>query len=382
MSHALRTRALAGTGLIGLALITACGSGGSSDENTVRVGLSGAFSGPIAYYGQDSEKGIEIAIEQLSEQTDLPEFELVTADDECTPQGGAAAFRRLIDVEQVDVILGSPCSGATLGGMPVVADSEVPAMTFGSTNSKISEDSGVGGNAYMWRMNIDDAIMGTAWAAYIADQGVTSAAIYAANNDFGRGAADLYETYLPEVGIDVVATEFFELGTSDMRASLTKIDQSGAQALVVMSEPADCALMIRQIREIGMDIKVYGRGGCATAEMIGALGDPTLADGVMEASYWAPTEDQDEFVNAYQAEHDMAAPYNAALGYYGMMTIAEAVAAGGNDPASIQEALSEVDWTSGIGPITFDDHNQAHPHMFILEIVDGAVDVLDVVSTS
>lgn len=385
MSQRSRTLPLVAAGLLATGMLSACARTASSDEGsgTVRVGLSGALSGPIAYYGQDAEKGIRLAIEQLKQDPDLPEIELVTADDECSPQGGAAAFRRLIDVENVDVILGSPCSGATLGGMPVVAESEVPAMTFGSTNAKISEESGVGGNTYMWRMNIDDAIMGQTWAAYIAEEGVTSAAIFAANNDFGHGAADLYGTYLPDVGVDVTTTEFFELGTSDMRASLTKIRQSGAEAMVVMSEPGDCALMLRQIDEIGMDISVYGRGGCATEEMLESLGDRSLADGVKEASYWAPSDSQTEFMTAYRDEHDVAVPpYNAALGYYGMMTVAEALKVGASDPASIVDALADVTWESGIGPIEFDDHNQAHPNMFILEIVDGEVQILETVSTS
>ncbi|OZV78237.1 hypothetical protein CA850_20750 [Micromonospora echinospora] len=361
----------------------ACAPAGTEDDGrTVKVGLSAAFSGKSAYYGQDAEKGIELAIEHLGQSMPEVTFQLVTADDECSPQGGAAAFRRLADVDRVDAILGSPCSSGTLGGMPTLARSKTPAMTFGSTNAKISEQSGVGGNPYMWRMNIDDSIMGRYWTRYIADAGRTRAAILAANNDFGRGAADLYRKLLPEAGVELVATEFYDLGASDLRAQLAKVRAANPDAFVTFAEPPDCAQMLRQMRETGMTVPVYGRGGCATAEGIRLTGDPALAEGVQEATYWTASEAQRPLLDGYRARYGQdVPPYNAALAYYGMLTLAEAVRHGGTDRAGILAGLKKVDFTTGIGPIRFDEHHQAHPNMFILRIEGGKIKVLDVVDT-
>lgn len=355
----------------------------SEDDGTVKIGLAAAFSGETAYYGQDSKIGVELALEELKKSRPDTKFELVTADDECTPQGGASAFRRLADVDKVDVILGSPCSSGTLGGMPTLTKSKVPAMTFGATNAKITAEAGDGGNAYMWRMNVDDSIMGKYWAKYIADAGIKRVAILAANNDFGRGAADLYKTLLPDAGVTLGDTEFYDLGSSDLRPQLTKIRAAKPQALITFAEPPDCAQMLRQMHEMGLDLKMYGRGGCATAEGIEATGNPKLAEGVREATYWAPTASQKDMLAAYKAKEKKDIPaYNTALAYYGMMTLAEAVKQGGNDRAGIQEGLGKVDFDTGIGPITFDDHNQAHPNMFILEVAKGKVKVLETVDTS
>lgn len=360
-----------------------CGPGGTADDDdTVKVGLSAAFSGKSAYYGQDARKGVELAIAHLAGTMPDVDFELVTADDECSPQGGASAFRKLADVDRVDAILGSPCSSGTLGGMPTLARSKTPALTFGSTNAKISQQSGVGGNPYMWRMNIDDSIMGRYWTRYIADAGRKRAAILAANNDFGRGAAELYAKLLPEAGVTLVATEYYDLGASDLRPQLSRVRAAGADAFVTFAEPPDCAQMLRQMRELGMTVALYGRGGCATAEGIQLTGDPALAEGIQEATYWTATEAQRPLLDAYQARYGQAVPpYNAALAYYGMLTLAEAVRHGGTDRAGILAGLAKVDFTTGIGPIRFDDHHQAHPNMFILRIEGGKIKVLDIVDT-
>lgn len=362
-----------------------CGQAGSGNEEdkTVKVGLSAAFSGKSAYYGQDAKKGIELAIETLKQTMPDITFELVTADDECSPQGGASAFRKLADVDGVDAILGSPCSSGTLGGMPTLMRSKTPAMTFGSTNAKISQQSGVGGNPYMWRMNIDDSIMGKYWVKYIAEAGITRVAILAANNDFGRGAADLYQGLLPGVGVELVATEFYDLGASDLRPQLSKVRAANAEAFITFAEPPDCAQMLRQMHEMGFSIPMYGRGGCATAEGVRLTGDPALAEGVQEATYWTATDSQRQLLDAYRAKYgEEVPPYNAALAYYGMLTLAEAVKHGGTDREGILAGLRKVDFTTGIGPIKFDDHNQAHPNMFILKVEGGKIKVLDVIDTS
>jgi len=355
---------------------------GGGEGTTVKVGLTSAFSGDIAYYGQDSKKGAELAIERLHEENPDVRFELVTSDDECSPEGGASSYRRLVDVEQVDVILGSACSGATLGGMPVLQQMQVPGMTFGSTNATISEQSGVGGNEYSWRMNIDDSIMGETWTKYIAEEGIGRVAILAANNDFGRGAAELYAELLPKVNIELTATEYYDLSASDVRSQLTKIDRAGAEALITFAEPTDCALFLRQMNELGIELPMYGRGGCTTNEAIDALGDQReLAEGVMEATYWAPTKPQQEFLDAFQEKFGHFPAYNSALAYYGMLTLAEAVEQGGADPQGMQEGLGKVDFETPIGPIRFDDHNQAHPHMFIVTVEKGEPKVLEEIDT-
>ncbi|BCL12282.1 ABC transporter substrate-binding protein [Micromonospora sagamiensis] len=363
--------------------VGACAPAGTEDDGrTVKVGLSAAFSGKSAYYGQDARKGIELAIEHLGRSMPDVDFDLVTADDECSPQGGASAFRKLADVDGVDAILGSPCSSGTLGGMPTLARSRTPAVTFGSTNAKISQQSGVGGNPYMWRMNIDDSIMGRYWTRYIADAGRKRAAILAANNDFGRGAADLYRKLLPEAGVALVATEFYDLGASDLRPQLSKVRAAGADAFITFAEPPDCAQMLRQMREMGMTLPLYARGGCATAEGIRLTGDPALAEGVEEATYWTASDAQRPLLDGYRTRYgDAVPPYNAALAYYGMLTLAEAVRHGGTDRAGILAGLRKVDFTTGIGPISFDEHHQAHPNMFILRIEGGKIRVLDVVDT-
>jgi branched-chain amino acid transport system substrate-binding protein len=159
----------------------------------ITIGLSGSFTGATAFYGQAARDGAQLAVDQLNARDPKYAYRLVIADDACTPDGGAQAWNSLIDAQNVDVILGSPCSAATLGGMAVLPKSKTPALTQSSTNPTISQQSGVGGNPYMWRINLYDGLMAKVFAKYIADLGVKRIGVIAVNNDYGRGAVTAYK---------------------------------------------------------------------------------------------------------------------------------------------------------------------------------------------
>ncbi len=348
---------------------------------TVKIGLTSPLSGAEANLGQDAEHGIQLAIDQLKTSDPGVSYQLVTADDQCAPAGGASAYGNLIDVQQVDVIIGSACSGATLGGMPLLQRGQVPGVTFGATNPQISQQSGVGGNAFSWRMNIDDSIIGATFSKFIASQGVKTIAFLGQNNDFGRGAAAVYQADLPSDGVKFVDTEYFTVGATDLRPQLTKIASLHPDGLLFFAEAADCANLVNQSHELGLTFKIFSRAACTNQEAINAMTNPQWGNGIVEASYWVQTPDQ-PVIAAFQAKFGTFPPYNAALAYYCMLTIDRAVQAGGASRSGIEAGLAKVNWQSAIGPITFDAHHQAHPNLFLATIKDGKPAVLQVVPTS
>jgi branched-chain amino acid transport system substrate-binding protein len=285
------------------------------------------------------------------------------------------AFAKLINVDKVDVILGSTCSGATLAGMPLLPKAKIPAMTYASSNVKISQQSGVGGNEYMWRMNIDEGMIAEYGVKYVADQNQKNVALLVENNDYGRGAAEVYAPLLPKYGITLQTTEYFDVGTNDLRPQITKINALKPDAVLLISEPPECALFARQQAELGIHLALSGRGGCTTPTGLAAVGDVALVEGAVDFDYWAVTDKQ-PFIKAWEALYTEPVDYNAALAYYAMYTLSYAIKAGGPGPEGIEKGLALVDWQSPIGQIKFDDHHQAHPNLFIIAVQNGKAVVL------
>jgi branched-chain amino acid transport system substrate-binding protein len=99
---------------VGVALLaTACGGGGGEDDGmeVVPIGYVGPLSGGAAYYGRDVLRGLEMAADEIAAAGGFAidgvphRFELITADDRYLPYETTTASRRILQQEQMSVIL-------------------------------------------------------------------------------------------------------------------------------------------------------------------------------------------------------------------------------------------------------------------------------------
>lgn len=353
----------------------------------IKIGLSTAATGALASIGERYVRGMTLAIEDLGGEIQGHPLELVVGDNQCNPSDAATAVRQLIDNEEVSVILGSGCSGATLGALPIILEGETPQVTVASTNPGIYDELGVGGNEWGFRINIDDTIMAKTYSPYIAEENATAYTI-AENTDFGRGAIDRYLVELPAAGVEVLGSEYFDLDDSDLRAALTRVKAADPDAiLIVTTEPLGEVIM-RQIREVDIDANIFSRGSLTTPLMLELTSDdPSIPEGIVEASFWAGGIDQ-ENEDRWEERWDAAVNPHAMLSYYGMLhIIAPAIECaldntGEATRSAIRDCLEETSADTPLGHLEFDEHNQAYPNMTLSTIQDGEIILLDVLEPS
>jgi len=368
---------------IGLAACQSTSASPGNGSTNIRIGLSASFSGATAFYGQEAKAGAQLAVDELNAKGGKYKYQLVTTDDQCLPDGGASAFGNLLNVQQVDVILGSPCSAATLGGMPLLPAAKAPALTVSSTDPSITQQAGIGGNKYMWRMNINDDVMATVFSKYIAAQDIKKIAIIAVNSDFGLGAVAAYKKTFAADGVTITTTQYYTQGGGDFRTQLTNIGASGAQAMLIIGAYQDAAVMMRQFKELGMGIRVYARGDVVSTGFQQAAGNPDLGNGIQEADNWDSSyQAYPGFAKAFRQKFHSDPQSYAVQAWLGMQVIAQAVAADGGGRAGIERGLAKVNWSSPIGPVKFDAHHQAHHDMFIMTFDHGVIKMVERIHTA
>jgi branched-chain amino acid transport system substrate-binding protein len=130
------------------------------------------------------------------------------------------------------------------------------------------------------------------------------------------------------------------------------------------------------------DIKVYGRGTVVSNEFLDLTGDPSIWNGAKEVNRWAPQGS--EFEKKFEERWGHPPELPSTLPYYAIQVLVEAIElAGSDDRAAIRDALEQLEiQISDLGPVNFDDHNQAHTDMFITQFQDGKVVTLERRSTS
>ena len=91
---------------------------GTSDGDTVKVGVLLPFSGSTAYYGEVQYNGIEFCVDYINENggvLDGKQIELVRGDSASDPETGVSAFELLVD-QGVSAVIGI-AAGLLLGGI-------------------------------------------------------------------------------------------------------------------------------------------------------------------------------------------------------------------------------------------------------------------------
>jgi branched-chain amino acid transport system substrate-binding protein len=351
-------------------------------KEPIKIGLNLPMTGALAFLGEGYKMGVDLAIEDLGGEIEGYPIETYVADNKGTPTDSVNAVRQLVDVNQVQVMVGGGASSATMASMPIILEGETPSVDGSSTNPTIYNQLGAGGNPWLFRIGTDDLIMGQGFSGYIAERAKTISFV-GDDNQFGRGAGQVYVPSLPAAGVELLSEDYFDPATSDYRPALTKIKSTGADAVLIVMTDQSCATFMRQFREVGLTQEVFSRGAC-TSGLFNDLtkDDPTIGEGITEFSFFMAGNDpalSDHFFEYY----DQPITSHRFAGYYAMYyTIApaiKAVLAEGKEltPANIRDAIAALNVETPGGLIKFDDHNQAYTNGSLTTNEDGAQKFLE-----
>lgn len=251
------------------------------------------------------------------------------------------------------------------------------------SHPKIRELIGKNGNEWAFRVNPDDVMLANQFAKFMA-QSTKTVSIFAQNDDFGRGAATAYDAAFKKVGIKLVSTEFFDRGQADYRPVLTRVKRANPEAVLLVMLASEGSVFMRQFREVGLTQKLYARGSMATVEFLYQVRDtPTIADGLVEATYWTPALDpawEKQWLERWKVPVRIHGSLAAiAFRYAVAPAIEQAIKKTGKaDRKAIRDALEEVDVpNTPVGRIKFDDTHQAFINMLLVEISGGQLKVLE-----
>jgi branched-chain amino acid transport system substrate-binding protein len=169
-------------------------------------------------------------------------------------------------------------------------------------------------------------------------------------------------------GLDVVVYEVFPPGTTDFSAILNKVKTAKPDVLVVGAPPADAIAITRQMRELDVNVKMYGATpGAAYPDFPKALGK--TAEFVYAGSTWEPGlpyPGNPEFVVAYQKVFTRAPSSNSAASYAGCQLFVDAVRRAGTlDSDLVRGELLKLKTKTVFGDFAVDERGYQIGHKAI-----------------
>ncbi len=345
----------------------------------VKIGHVAPTSGPIAHLGKDNEMGAKMAIEDLNAKglkigDKTAKFELVAEDDAGDPKQGTAVAQKLVD-EKVNGVVGHLNSGTTIPASKLYSDAGIPQISPSATNPKYTRQ----GFKTTFRVVADDTQLGGTLGKYAVDtlKG-KNIAVIDDRTAYGQGVAEEFEKAAKAAGATIVGHEFTTDKSTDFNAILTKLKATKPDVLFFGGMDAVGGPMLKQVKQLGLNVKFMGGDGLCTGELPKLAGDAIGEDmvvcaeaGGVDGDFKQPLEDfKAKFKTKNGVEVQIYAPYV----YDAVNVLAEAmVKAGSSDPEKYLPEVGKVQYKGVTGPIAFDEKGDIKNGALTLYTYKGGV---------
>ncbi len=325
----------------------------SEGTETIKIGFMGPLTGDAASYGLSIKKGVDMALEDSG----LDNVKIIYEDSKCDGKEAVSAINKLISVDKVVAIVGEVCSGATLAAAPIAESNKVVLISSSSTSPKITD---VGD--YIFRTVPSDALQGDFGANLVYEQGYRKLAILYSNEEYGLGFNNVLEDKFKG---EVVASEAFERGATDLRTQLTKIKNVNPDAIYIISNSPDSAVAaLRQIKELGINAKLFGSEGLKGPE----VGSTSSAEGLIITSVSSGTS---QFARRHEARYGEEPGPFAAQAYDAFTALARAIKDGSTTGTEIKDALYKIRLDGASGRIEFDSDGDVSGNYDVYVVRNG-----------
>ena len=322
------------------------------DLKEVRIGFLGPLEGSaIVSLGKQMLNGSVLAIEEANNKggyKGIP-FKLMVHNDVGLWGAAANEVVKMNDEKvwawlgSIDDIVSHVALRATLKMEMMMINTGDPDPTFTETNIP-----------WCIRVISDDRQSGYALATYIFENMKHErVAVMRANNRYGRVGIMEYSGVAVRLGHPMMIEERFEDGETDFEMQLKNIKETSPDAIIIWGNAKESALILKQIRKMGMKQPVYGSDRVVSSEFLEIAGQD--AEGIVTTCQYNPDADIPElkaFQTNYFKKFGMKPDVFAAHAYDGMNLIIESIHKAGLNRVLIRDVLSDLKTFQGYQGIT------------------------------
>jgi len=379
---------------LGAALLLALASAGTAvfaapDGKPIKVGTFLSVTGPASFLGDPEIKTLEHWVDKINDEGGVlgRPLELVHYDTSGNAGKARTFVKRLINSDQVDVIVGGSTTGTTMAAVPLVERSGVAMISLAGGIPIIDPV-----KKWVFKTPHTDRMAARKILKDMQSRGFTKVGLISGSGGFGQSGRTQTLEAASEFDIEIVADETYNNSDTDMTAQLTNIaNTQGVQAVLNFGFGQGPAIVTRNYKQLGLELPFYQSHGVASEKYIELAGD--AAEGVrlpagalLVASKLDDDDPQKKVALAYKQEYENAFNESSSQfgghAYDGLMIAVEAIeAAGSADRSAIRDAIENTEGFVGVGGVfnmSPDDHMGLDLSAFrMLEIHDGTWTLID-----
>lgn len=359
----------------------------AASEDAIKVGASFELTGNVANYGKAILSGVKMAVDEVNAAGGVngKKIALVESDNKSEPSESGNSVTKLITQDRVVAVLGPATSGCVAASTPITEASKVPQIAPCATAPAITMNNG-SVREFMFRACFIDPFQGQVMAQF-ADKSLNVknvAILYDSSSDYSKGLADVFQKTMEEKGGTVVAKEAFLSKDLDFKASLTKIKATNPEAIYVPGYYEEVSKIVKQAREIGIDVPLLGSDGWESPKLAEIAGKEALHDCYYVSAFSAQDQDPSvqKFIKDYKAKYQKDPDIFAMQGYNAGLVLADALKRSNNATGEeLAKAIAETkDLPIASGKLTYDANHNPIMSALIISLDGGTASLKEKIS--
>ncbi len=335
--------------------------------DTIKLALTGPYSGGSAPMGTSARDGSKLAIEEINAAGGIQvgpkrlKIEIIERDDEAKNERGALIAQELAAMSDLSGVIGSVNTGVVMAGDKHLQEKGITKIICPAAGSasmtqwldKPAKDDkpAVPGpkSLSIFRFAAHDGIQAAMVVEEAINRKLTKVALFADATNYGAsGLADMKDQVAKQGNkLTVVTEEKWAIGDKDMTAQLLKAKSLGAQAILIWGIGPELAAVSNGMAKLGLKVPLIGGWPLSMSNYLdnaGANGNGTIMPQTfIEEPITARAKG---FIDAYHKAYNVKripSPVSAAQGYDAVLLWAAAVKqAGSTDSLKIRDALEDL----------------------------------------
>lgn len=352
----------------------------AAPADPIVIGILYSATGPAGVFGPPVENIAQLIEADLNAAGGIlgRAVETVMADDATDPEVGRASMERLLDEEQVDVVIGTHSSATRAAAKPLAEAADIlyiyAALYEGGECSSVMFNTG----------EVPSQQLQTTIPWMMEDTGGTTWFLIGNDYLWPRRSFEWARQYIEAAGGEVVGEEYVPLGTTDFSSVAQQISASDPDLIFPALVGGDAIAFETQAFDFGIgQAQIPRLANIYEENVIGAMGPGVAAGMRVTLGYFkeAGGSQNARFVERYLETFGADAAPHATFSshvYDAALLYAEAVTkAGTTETAAVAEAMIGLSLETPSGHITVTDSRHLTQPIYVVEVQeDGSQTVV------
>lgn len=245
-------------------------------KETVKIGAILAETGSASNLGAPEARTLQMLVENINARggIDGKKIELLLKDSGSSPEKAVSFARQLIEEEKVFAIIGPSTSGETMAIKNIAEGGKAILLSLAAAEVIVNPAA-----PHVFKVAPKDSFAVDMIFEQMKKMGISRIGLLSSNTGFGKAGKEQVERLAPSHGIQIIANDVYDKAATDLTAEVTKLKAAHIQAILNWSiEPAQ-AIVLKNIRQIGLTVPVFQSHGFANIQYAKAAGE--AAEGVI-----------------------------------------------------------------------------------------------------